>query len=142
MKSVQIHNGFFLVFDKGEEVISELTRFGEREGVHWGVFEALGAVEDVEIGYYDRDAKQYFFRKEGDVFEVASLKGNLSEVENEGVLVHAHAVLSRCDESLETIGGHVKSARVAVTLEMVVWLVSQPLTRVFDENIGLRLLNL
>ena len=63
-------------------------------------------------------------------------------MENEGVLVHAHAVLSRCDESLETIGGHVKSARVAVTLEMVLWLVSQPLTRVFDENIGLRLLNL
>ena len=142
MKSVQIHNGFFIVFDKGEEVISTLTRFGEQEGVHWGVFEALGAVEDVEIGYYDRDAKQYFFRKEEEVFEVASLKGNLSEVENEGVLVHAHAVLSRCDESLETIGGHIKSARVAVTLEMVVWLISQPLTRVFDDEIGLRLINL
>ena len=142
MKSVQIHNGFFIVFDKGEEVISALTRFGEQEGVHWGVFEALGAVEDVEIGYYDRDAKQYFFRKEEEVFEVASLKGNLAELDNERVLVHAHAVLSRCDESLETIGGHLKSARVAVTLEMVLWLVSQPLTRVFDDNIGLRLIDL
>ena len=132
MKSVQIHNGFFLVFDKGEEVISELTRFGEREGVHWGVFEALGAVENVEIGYYDRDAKQYFFRKEDDVFEVASLKGNLSEVENEGVLVHAHAVLSRCDESLGTIGGHVKSARVAGHLAQVAWVPHQHPSHAFS----------
>ncbi|MBI5457466.1 DUF296 domain-containing protein [Candidatus Kaiserbacteria bacterium] len=142
MKSVQIHNGFFIVFDKGEEVISTLTRFGEQEGVHWGAFEAIGAVEDVQIGYYDRDAKQYFFRKEKGVFEVASLKGNLAEVDNEGVLVHAHAVLSRCDDTLETIGGHVKSARVAVTLEMILWLVSQPLTRVYDDDIGLNLIQL
>ncbi len=142
MKAVQIHNGFFIVFDKGEEVISTLTRFGELEGVHWGVFEAIGAVENVEIGYYDLAAKEYFFRKEEGVFEVASLKGNVAEVDNEGVLVHAHATLARCDETLETIGGHVKSARVAVTLEMILWLVSQPITRVFDEEIGLNLIQL
>ena len=53
MKFVQVHNGFFLVFDKGEEVIATLVRFGEVEGVHWGVFDAIGMVEDVEVGYYD-----------------------------------------------------------------------------------------
>lgn len=142
MKAVQIHNGFFIVFDKGEEVISTLTRFGEQEGVHWATFSAIGAVEDVEIGYYDRDEKEYFFRREEGVFEVASLKGNLAEVDNEGVLTHAHAVLSRCDDTLETIGGHLKSARVAVTLEMILWLVSQPLTRVYDDDIGLNLIQL
>ena len=43
MRAVQIHNGFFIVFDRGEEVMSALAQFGEREEVHWGAFEAIGA---------------------------------------------------------------------------------------------------
>lgn len=142
MKSVQIHNGFYLVFDRGDEVLSTLTSFGEQEAVHWAAFDAIGAVEDVEVGYYDLESKEYVFRREEGIFEVTSLKGNLAEAGNEGVLVHAHVALARCDETLEIIGGHLKSARVAVTLEMVLWLVSQPLIRVLDEDIGLNLIRL
>lgn len=142
MKFVQIHNGFFLVLDRGEEVISTLTRFGEVEGVHWGVFDAIGMLKDVEIGYYNLEDQEYVFREEEGPFEVASLKGNIAEVEGEMPLVHAHAALARCDESLETIGGHLRSARVAATLEIIVWLVTQPLIRTLDEETGLNLIRL
>ena len=71
MKFIQIHNGFFLVFDKGDEVISTLARFGEKEEVHWGVFDAIGMIEDVEIGYYDAEDQSYVFREERGPFEVA-----------------------------------------------------------------------
>ena len=57
-------------------------------------------------------------------------------------LVHAHAALARCDDSLEMIGGHVRSLRVAATLEMIVWLVTQPLIRSLDEETGLNLIRL
>lgn len=141
MRAVQIHNGFFIVFERGEEVISLLSEFGEREDVHWASFEAIGAVEDVEIGYYDIEAKEYVFRQETGPFEVCSMNGNLAEF-NEQTLVHMHAALARCDASLEMIGGHVRSVRVAATLEMSLWLVSQPLTRGYDDDTGLNLIQM
>ena len=141
MKSVQIHNGFFLVFQRGEELIENLTRFCEENEVHWGQFQAIGAVEDVEIGYYDLENRQYVFRLEEGPFEVASMDGNIAELE-ERPMVHAHAVLSRCDETLETIGGHVRTARVAVTLELCLWHVTQPLLREYDDETGLNLIDL
>lgn len=141
MKATQIHNGFFLVFSRGEEFVETLTRFCEENEFHWAQFQAIGALEDVEIGYYDLPTRQYVFRQEPGPFEVASMDGNVAEIE-ERPLVHVHAVLSRCDETLETIGGHVRTARVAVTLELCLWHVTQPLLRGYDDETGLNLIDL
>ncbi len=141
MQANQIAGGFFLVFERGEDFIPLLTAFCEEQEVHWATFQAVGAVEDVEIGYYDLEAQEYFFRSEKGPFEVATMTGNVAEI-NEGPFVHAHAVLSRCDATLECLGGHLKSARVAVTLELSLWRVSQPLLRRFDEDTGLNLITL
>ena len=141
MEAVQIHNGFFLVFERGEEFISTLARFCEEVEVHWAVFGGIGAVEDVEIGYYDLSTRKYVFRREAGPFEVVSLHGNIAELQ-ERPLVHVHTTLGRCDDSLQTIGGHLKSARVAVTLEVSLWVVTQPLIRSYDEQIGLNLIRL
>ena len=141
MQAVQIHNGFFLVFARGEELIATLTRFCEENEVHWGQFQAVGAVEDVEIGYYDLETREYVFRAEEGPLEVASMDGNIAEIDERPV-VHVHGVLSHCDETLMTIGGHIRSARVAVTLELCLWLVPQPLLRAPDEETGLNLINL
>ena len=141
MQSVQIHNGFFLVLARGEELIATLELFCENNEVHWAQFQAIGAVEDVDIGFYDLATRQYMFQREEGPFEVASMDGNISEI-NEEPLVHVHAVLSQCDETLRCIGGHIKSARVALTLELSLWHVSQPLLRKRDEETGLNLIDL
>ena len=141
MRAVQIHNGFFIVFDRSEEIISMLTQFADREAMHWAAFEAIGMVEDVEIGYYDLETREYVMRQEAGRFEAGSFKGNITEF-NEAPLVHAHAALARCNVSLEMIGGHVRSARVAATLEMILWIVTQPLLREFDDETGLNLINM
>lgn len=109
--------------------------------MHWGSFSAIGALENVEIGYYDLAARQYVFRAEAGPFEVASLSGNISELDLRP-LIHAHGVLSRCDATLECLGGHIRRAQVAVTLEVCVWEVTQPLLREFDEDTGLNLINI
>ena len=109
--------------------------------MHWGYFQAIGTVEDVEIGYYNLETRQYVFREEEGPFEVASMDGNIAEID-ERSLVHVHAVLSHCDETLTTIGGHINSARVALTLELCLWFVSQPFLRSYDDDTGLNLKNL
>ena len=141
MQAVQIHNGFFLVFERGEDLMPTLLRFCEENEVHWAQFQAIGTLEDVEIGYYDLPSRRYVFRSEDGPFEVASMDGNISEMENEEPVVHAHTVLSRCDETLECIGGHLRSERVALTLEICLWQVTQPLTRSRDDETGLDLIN-
>ena len=141
MQAVQIHNGFFLVLDRGEEVFSTLAAFCRQSDIHWAQFSGIGAVENVEIGYYDLPNRQYVFRQESGPFEVANMDGNIAEL-NEEPLIHAHAVLSRCDDSLACIGGHLRKATVALTLEICVWEVTQPLSREFDEDTGLNLISI
>lgn len=141
MQAVQIHNGFFLVFERGEEFMSALKAFCEQEEVHWAQFTGIGAMQDVEIGYYDLESKEYVFRMEEGPLEVASLTGNVSEL-NEDAIIHAHAVLSRSDDSLACIGGHLRSAVVALTLEVALLHVTQPLLRGYDDDTGLNLLRL
>lgn len=140
MQAVQIHNGTFFILERGEEVFSTLKSYLIEHDIHWAQFEAIGAVEDVEIGFYDLPTRQYLFRLEEGPFEVCSMNGNVTELNEEPVL-HAHAVLSRCDATLETIGGHLRRATVAVTLELCMWEVTQPLFRRPDDETGLNLID-
>ena len=141
MKAVQIHNGFFLVFERGDEVLSTIASFCRHSEIHWAKFSGISAIENVEIGYYDLPTRQYVFRQESGPFEVANMDGNVAELDEEP-LIHAHGVLSRCDESLSCIGGHIRSAVVALTLEVCLWEVTQPLSREFDEDTGLNLITI
>ena len=141
MQAVQIHNGTFFVLERGEEMFSALGSYCEEHDIHWAQFQAIGALEDVEIGYYDLANREYVFRLEEGPFEVASMDGNVTEMLNEAPVIHAHAVLARADETLETIGGHLRSARVHLTLELAMWEVTQPLLRRLDDETGLNLIN-
>lgn len=134
-------HGYVIKLARGEELIEALTQWCAAEGVDNASFQGIGAVEHVEIGYYDLKKKEYFFRSEAGVFEVASMQGNVALVDGKP-FIHAHAVLSRCDETLECIGAHIKSALVAVTLEIFLIPLAAGITRKFDDDIGLKLLNL
>lgn len=141
MQGTQIHNGTFLVLDRGEEFFSVVSQYCEEHNIHWAQFQAIGALEDVEIGYYDFERREYVFREEAGPFEVASMDGNITEMEGEQPVVHAHAVLTRCDETLECIGGHLRRATVHLTLEIAMWEITQPLIRRYDEETGLNTIN-
>ncbi len=141
MKSRNTNTGFVLVFARGENLIETLTGFCAQENIAAATFTGIGAVERVKIGYYDLGKKEYFFRDEADVFEVASMQGNVALVEGKP-FIHAHAVLSRCDSTLECIGAHIKEAFVAVTLEVFLTPIDVPLSRELNDDIGLKLLAL
>ena len=129
-----------IVLKRGEELITTLTAFCEQAGIKNAVFQGIGAVERVQIGYYDLGKKEYFFRNEDGVFEVASMQGNVALVDGKP-FIHAHAVLSRADESCACIGGHIKEAYVAVTLEVFLIALDLSVERKLDDTIGLKLLS-
>ena len=141
MMSRQEGNRHIIIMSRGEELIDVLTRWAHEHEVVSASFQGIGAVEDVEIGYYTLSTKSYSFVTFPEVFEVANLTGNVALVDGKP-FVHAHAVSSRCDASLGCIGGHVKRARVAVTLEISLTADAAPAQRVVDEMIGLKLISL
>lgn len=141
MRFLATDKGHIIKLERGEELISTLTRFCADEGVRNAVFQGIGAVERVEIGYYDLGKREYYFRKDDGVFEVAAMQGNVALVDGKP-FIHAHAVLSRCDESLACIGAHIKEAYVAVTLEVHMTVIDAEVSRSLDDDIGLKLLSL
>ena len=99
-------NGFMIRFSKGEEIASSIASFCAAHNVTSGYFQAIGAVTEVELGYYHLEKKEYTFKQFEQEFEVVSLTGNVSLVEGKP-FVHMHGVFS--DEHFQCTGGHVKN---------------------------------
>ncbi len=135
----RIKNSYVLRLAKGEEIISVLTDFADKYRIEGGFVYGIGTVNNLTLGYYDKEKKSYFKRTFQADFELASLTGNISLLK--GVpLVHAHVVVS--DSDFNTLGGHLFSGTISVTGEFVVVLAGDAIERSPDVESGLNLLNL
>src|SRR5436190_23195464 len=50
---------YALIFDKGDEVVKELTAFAKEHRLASAHFTAIGALSQVTLGYFDRARKDY-----------------------------------------------------------------------------------
>lgn len=129
--------------ERGEDVLPTLIEFCKEKGIQNGFFRAIGAVEKAKIGYYDLAKKEYGNKTYPDAMEVASMTGNIALVDG-SPFIHCHCVLSGIAPGTENqaIGGHVFEAKVAVTLEVHLEVFEGAIERKFDDDIGLKLLDL
>ena len=123
--------------DRGEEVISVLTRLCRDRGIECARLSGIGAVKDAELGYYDLAELSYVTRTIPDICELVSLQGNVALVDGKP-FVHAHASLG--NRNLELLGGHLAKATVAVTVEVFLETFEPKLERTFDPEVKLNLL--
>ncbi len=137
MKARKVNGGHFLRIDKGEEIISTIVDYAEKENMASGVISGLGALTEVTLGYFDRQERKYLKRTFNDVFELLSLNGNLSYV-GQKPMVHAHCVLGGPD--YRVIGGHLFSGIVAVTGEIYIQIFTEKFNRQLDHEFNLNLL--
>jgi predicted DNA-binding protein with PD1-like motif len=141
MRSVRIgDNGtYVLVCDKGDEVMEALAGFASELELSAAHFTAIGAFSDVTLGFFDPERKDYSRITIDEQVEALSLVGDITR-ENAKPRVHAHVVIGKRDGTAH--GGHLLSARVWPTLEVV--LVESPshLRRKVDQETGLPLIAL
>ena len=128
---------FALVFDKGDEVVAELTAFAKAEGMAAAHFTAIGAFSAVTLGYFDRASRQYLKIPVREQVEVLSLIGDIA-LAKDGPQVHAHVVIGGRDGSAR--GGHLLDARVWPTLEVILVESPRHLHRRHDPDTGLALI--
>ena len=129
---------YALIFDKGDEVVAELTGFARTHGVTAAHFTAIGALSEVTLGYFDRAKKDYTKIPVGEQVEVLSLVGDIARQDGEPK-VHAHVVVGKADGTAH--GGHLLSARVWPTLELVLTESPRALARRSDPESGLALID-
>ena len=142
-REVTVRGEYILRLERGEDVLPAIADFCKRKGILSASFRAIGAVERIKIGYYDLPSKKYGSKDYADAHEVASMTGNIAQVDG-SPFIHAHAVLSGIVPGSENqpIGGHVFEAKVAVTLEVHLVAFNESITRELDNDIGLKLLKL
>lgn len=144
MKSKLLHenNGlktFAVVFDKDEEVSDPLLAFANEHGLSAAQVTAIGAFNDVVLGYFDPRKKTYIPIPVREQVEVLSFLGNVTR-EGGKCKLHAHVVVGKADGTAH--GGHFLQGKVWPTLEMVISETPQHLRRVQDEDTGLALIDL
>lgn len=136
MRFLKSSTGYILRLDKGEEVMTHLSKFCADQNIRSGWINAIGAVCEVQLGYYDLQAKTYLKKKFSDVFELASFQGNISLTDGQP-FCHAHVVLGGRDFTVRA--GHLFKAKVAVTFEAKIIPDDFNLQRKFDDQVGLKL---
>jgi predicted DNA-binding protein with PD1-like motif len=141
MKSKLINdNGqktYVLIYETGNEVLTELKKFAEENNLNDSHFTAIGAFRKVILGYFDLDKKDYLKNEVNEQVEVVSLTGNISRF-NGKPKIHIHVVVGKKDGN--ALGGHLLKAEVRPTLEVVLTESPSFLKREFVEEFNLPLI--
>lgn len=130
---------FVLVFETGDEVTAGLLDFAKQHKLAAAHFTAIGAFQDLTLGYFDWQRKEYEKIPVREQVEVLSLVGNIVETEK-GPKLHAHVVVGKRDGSAH--GGHLIDAHVRPTLEVMLIESPNHLHRRHDDSSGLALIKL
>jgi predicted DNA-binding protein with PD1-like motif len=127
---------WLLRIDKGEEIVTTLERFCREKEIRLGTVSGIGATDKATIGLFKTRTKEYVRKEVVGDHEITGLTGNISRMNNE-VYLHLHINLS--DANYQTFGGHLNSAVVSATCELVVRTLEGEVGREFSEVIGLNL---
>lgn len=125
-------------FEAGEDLLGELNDFCKKNAIKLGVFNIIGAVRNVKLGYFDQEQKKYTGSVElNKKLEISSCMGNISIKDGE-IFCHAHITLA--DFESKAFGGHLMPGTEIFAAEFFIQeLTGAELVRGKDEKTGLPL---
>ncbi len=139
MQYIKIKSGYVIKLDTGEEIISTLKNFVRDNKIKGGFLSGIGTGNEITLGFYDAEKKVYHKRFFPDDHEFASLTGNISYLDDDPI-IHIHCTIGPLN--FVTFSGHLFSAKVGATCEIMINLSDKKLIRKPDAKTGLNLLNL
>jgi predicted DNA-binding protein with PD1-like motif len=129
-----------VVFESGDTVVEGLLEVAQEWRLRGSHFTAIGALQEVTLGYWDPGRKDYSRIHLPEQVEVLSLVGNIAQDPDGKPKLHAHVVVGKSDGTAH--GGHLLQARVRPTLEVVIVESPEHLQRRLDPETGLTLISL
>ena len=134
-RELSVDREFLASLEHGTDWREEIEEFAAREGIESAWFNAMGAVQDAEVWFYDQDDKEYLSVQFDEPLEVAACVGTVALLDGEP-FAHTHAVLSR--PSGQAVAGHLNAATVFAG-EVYLRSFEEPLAREHDETTDLDL---
>lgn len=129
-----------VILDTGDEILSSIKHVARAEHLAGSSFKAIGALSDVELGWFNWETKKYQTAvKLQEQVELLSLIGDIALKDREPQ-VHAHLVIGRKDGTAH--GGHLLQATVRPTCEIVITESPEHLQKEMDSESGLALIRL
>ena len=126
---------FLARLETGADWREEIESLAVEEDVDAAWFNAMGAVQDAVVWFYDQQEGEYEAVEFEEPLEVAACMGNVSYLDGER-FAHTHAVLSR--PSGQSLAGHLDAATVFAG-EVYMRTFEEPLEREHDEETDLDL---
>ena len=129
---------YVLIFDTGDEIVSNLKTFAKEHHLAGSSFKAIGALSDAKVGWFNWEMKKYETAAEiHEQIEVLSLIGDIALKDGDPE-IHAHMVVGKRDGTAH--GGHLQEAHVRPTLEMILTESPVVLQKRHDPESGLALI--
>ena len=138
----EIPNGektYAVIFAKGDEIMSGLTEFADREKISSGHFTAIGALANGRFGWFDRAQKAYRDIHIEHQMELISLIGDIG-LADDAPQIHIHAAVGFPDGQMR--GGHLLEGIVWPTVELFFTAYPTPLNKRHDPETNLFLFDL
>ena len=136
MEYKKVKNHIIIRLDVGEEIISSIMNILKNEKIAFATITGIGATNDFTVGTYDVTNQLYKKSNYKGVYEIVSLLGNTSTMNNEPY-IHIH--MSAADKNNNVIGGHLNEAYISATAEIVLNIIETNVDRIKDPNTGLNI---
>ena len=128
---------YLIRFDKGENVVSGLADVVTQEKLTACVFFGGGSVSEIELGYFNKNLKDYRKKPYYDDMELISFSGNGAFFEGKPV-IHCYGQFGHTD--FTTLGGRVFKMVVSSSVEIFLIALDGQATRQTNPDFNLDLL--
>ena len=134
MEYKRFNNTIVARLEKGEEVITKIKEIAQIENIKLAQINALGATNNFVVGAYDLNEHKYYQNEYSGAYEIVSLHGNISTMNNE---VYLHIHMGAGDKNGNYYGGHLNKAIISATCEIFIDIIDGEVDRIKDPDTGL-----
>lgn len=139
MEYKRFENTIIARLNIGEEVLEQIKIIVEKENIKLAEINALGATDNFTVGVYSVDEKYYHKKDFVGAYEIVSLHGNITTMNNE---VYLHLHMSCGDKQGNVVGGHLNRCIISATCEMFINIIDGTIDRRVDQETGLNILDI
>jgi len=136
MEYKRFNNKIVARIDRKEEILEQLKIIATKENIKLANISALGATNNFTVGVYNVDEKKYYSNTFSGNFEIVSLVGSITTMNDE---YYAHLHMSAGNDKGEVFGGHLNKAYISATCEMIIDIIDGKVDRAFNDEVGLNL---
>ena len=138
MEYKRIDNKILFRLEMGDKLIDSAQKIAVAENIKLASIMGIGACSKIEMGYIDLNIKEYVFKIFNGDMEILHATGNIT-MKDGNQFAHIHISVS--DKECKVFGGHLNEATISATFEGVMSIMDDEVSREFNADIGLSLIN-